>query len=86
MAIIFLDHVVKLHGVPQSIVSDRGKVFISLLWQDLLKSLGTMLHMSIAYLLETDGQTKRVNQCLETYLRCFCFLQPKVWHKWLSLA
>lgn len=42
--------------------------------------------MSTAYHPQTDGRTKRVNQGLETYLRCVSFLHPKSWHKWLSLA
>ena len=83
VARIFLDRVVQLHGVPQTIVSDRNKVFASLFWKELFKSLGAKLYMSSAYHLESDGQTERVNQCLETYLRCLCFLQPKGWHRWL---
>jgi len=76
----------KLHGLPKVIVSDRDKVFTSILWKELMKSLGTHLHMSSAYHPETDGQIERVNQCLETYLRCFSQLQPTGWHKWLPLA
>lgn len=48
--------------------------------------LGVKLKMSSAYHPESDGQTERVNQCLEMYLRCTCFLQPKTWHKWLPMA
>ena len=77
---------IDLHGVPQTIVSDRDKVFTSLLWQDLFKSLGVRLHMSTTYHPEMDGQMECVNQCLETYLHCLCFAQPRVWHKWLPLA
>ena len=86
VARLFLDNVVKLHGVPQTIISDRDKVFTCLFWQELLKSLGSKLHMFIAYHPETNGQSERVNQCLETYLKCFYFMQPKGWHKWLSLT
>ena len=86
VARMFLDNVVKLHGVPQTIITDKDKVFTSLFWQGLLKSLGSKLHMSTAYHPKTNDQSKSVNQCLETYLRCFCFIQPKKWHKWLSLA
>ena len=49
VARIFLDQVVKLHGTPQFIVSDRDKIFTSLLWQELMKALGTKLNMSTAY-------------------------------------
>jgi len=86
VARVFLDQVGKLHGLPQVIVSDRDKVFTSLLWKELMKSLGTQLHMSYSCHLEIDGQTKRTNQCLETYLRCVCLKNSTRWHKWLSLA
>ena len=86
VARIFLDQVVKLHGTPQSIVLDCDKIFTSLLWQELMKALGTNMNMSIAYRPQSDGQTERINQSLETYLRCLCFLQPKGWHRRLSLA
>jgi len=86
VARVFLDNVVKMHGVPQSMVLNRDKVFTSSFWRELLKSLGTKPHMSTAYHPQTDGQSKRVNQCLESYLRCLCFMQPRGWHKWLSVA
>lgn len=86
VARVFLDRVIKLHGAPKIIVSDRDIIFTSLMWQELMKSLGTKLNLSTAYHPQSDGQTERVNQSLETYLRCVCLLQPKEWHKWLSLA
>jgi len=86
VARVFLDNVIKMHGVPQSIMSDSGKVFISLFWKELLRSLGTKLHMSTAYHPQIDGQSERVNQYLESYLSCLCFMQSRGWHKWLSVA
>ena len=82
----FLDRVVKLHGTPKYIILDRDRIFTSLMWQELMKALGTKLSMSTAYHPQSDGQTERVNKSLETYLRCVCLLQPKEWHRWLSLA
>ena len=67
-------------------VFDREKVFTSLLWQNLLKVVGSKLSMSLAYHPQIDGQMERVNQYLENYLRYLCFLHPKEWHKWLALA
>jgi hypothetical protein len=61
---VFLDNIVKLHGVPQTIISDRDKVFISAFWSDLFKLLKTDLKLSSDYHPQTDGQTERVNQCV----------------------
>lgn len=72
VALLYMNNVFKLHGLPTAIVSDRDKVFTSHVWQELFKLLNTDLRISSAYHPQTDGQTERVNQCLETYLRCFC--------------
>ena len=77
IAKIFVANVVRLHGIPTSIVSDRDKVFISSFWQILFQLQGTQLCMSSSYHPETDGQTEVVNRVLEQYLRCFVGLQPK---------
>jgi hypothetical protein len=82
----FTANIFKLHGLPSVIVTDRDKIFTSILWQDLFKSLGVKLHFSTSYHPQTDGQTERVNQCLENYLRNMAFQQPKKWHHWLPLA
>lgn len=82
----FSDQIFKLHGLPSVIVTDRDKIFTSNLWQKLFKTLGIKLHMSTSYHPQSDGQTERVNQCLENYLRCMAFQQPTKWHTWLALA
>lgn len=86
MATAFIDNIFKLHGLPYVIVTDRDMIFTSHLWQDLFKRLGVKLHLSTSYHPQTHGQTERVNQCLENYLRCMVFNQPKKWCFWLSLA
>ena len=86
VAIQFMDHVFKLHGMPQVMVCDRDKIFTSAAWQELFKLTGTALRMSTSYHPQTDGQTERVNQCLEAYLRYFVHACPTKWKQWLSLA
>lgn len=86
VAMSFMNNVYKLHGLPEAIISDRDKVFTSNLWKELFRLSHTQLKMSSAYHPQTDGQTECVNQCLETYLRCFVQACPKQWIKWLSLA
>jgi hypothetical protein len=66
---IYFDRILSLHGVPKTIVSDRGTQFVSQFWKCLHKSLGTKLLYSSAYQPQTGGQTKLVNQTLEDLLR-----------------
>ena len=82
----FITNIVKLYGMPHSIVSDRGQVFSSKFWEEIFHLQGTELHRSTAYHPQTDGQTEIVNICLETYLRCFASEQPCRWAKWLHWA
>jgi hypothetical protein len=86
IAQIFLDNIFKLQGLPKVILTDIDPIFTSTVWQSLFKAMGVQLHLTSAYHPQTDGQTERVNQCLENYLRCMCFNSPKRWHYWLSLA
>lgn len=82
----FMKNIFKLHGLPLVIISDRDKIFTSHLWQHLFDLAGTKLHLSSAYHPQSDGQTERVNQCLEIYLRCFVHSVPSKWFAWLHLA
>jgi hypothetical protein len=86
VAQLYLDHVFKLHGMPEALISDRDSIFTSRLWQALFHLSRTEMRMSTAYHPQTDGQTECVNQCLETYLRCFISSCPTKWSKWISLA
>lgn len=76
---MFLDNIVKLHGVPMSMVSDRDKVFTSHFLKALFQALRTQLAMSTAYHPQSDGQSERVNQCVEMYLRCAIQYTPNNW-------
>nr|GEU31244.1 hypothetical protein [Tanacetum cinerariifolium] len=86
VAQLFLNQVYKLHGLPESIVSDKDKVFISNFWKALFAELKVKLKLSTACYPQTDGQTEVVNRSLACYLRCMCGEKPKEWVKWLSLA
>lgn len=83
---IFMDNIHKLHGMPTVIVTDRDRVFTSKLFQELFKARKVKLRFSTAYHPQTDGQTERVNQCLESYLRNMTFQEPQQWCSWLALA
>jgi hypothetical protein len=65
-------------------ITGRDRIFTSQLWQDLFKSLGVKLKFSSAYHPQIDGQSERVNQCVENYLRCINFQNPNKWHSYLS--
>jgi hypothetical protein len=86
VAKVFFSEVYRLHGMPMTIISDRDRIFTSNLWKELFKLTGVTLSMSFAYHPQTNGQIERVNQCLETFLRCFVHSCPSQWIHWLPLA
>jgi RNase H-like domain found in reverse transcriptase/Integrase zinc binding domain/Chromo (CHRromatin Organisation MOdifier) domain/Integrase core domain len=86
IARLFLRDVYRLHGLPADIVSDRDRLFNSKFWRHLLALLDVTPNMSTAFHPQTDGQTERVNQVLEQYLRMFCGYQQDNWQELLPLA
>ncbi|CAL1396383.1 unnamed protein product [Linum trigynum] len=82
----FIHGVVRHHGIPSSIVSDRDAVFLSHFWQEFFGRTGTRINMSSAYHPQSDGQMEVINRCLEQYLRCFAHQQPRKWHMFLPWA
>jgi hypothetical protein len=83
---VYLDQIVRLHGVPKTIISDRGAPFVTRFWEQLQSALGTKLIRSSAYHPQTDGQTERVNQILEDMLRACIIHYGTNWDKYLALA
>ena len=71
---LYISEVVRLHGVPSGIVSDRDPRFTSRFWESLNRALGTKLRLSSAYHPQTDGQTERTIQSLEDLLKA-CVLE-----------
>uniref|UniRef100_A0A8C5N3N2 Gypsy retrotransposon integrase-like protein 1 n=1 Tax=Leptobrachium leishanense TaxID=445787 RepID=A0A8C5N3N2_9ANUR len=83
---VFINNVVKLHGIPVEIVSDRGTQFVSQFWRGFCNSMGVKLAFSSAYHPQTNVASKRANQGLEQYLRCFISQQQNSWYDYLSWA
>jgi hypothetical protein len=83
---LYIARILSLHGVPNTIVSDRGPQFVSKFWEELHKSLGTKLLHSSAYHPQTSGQTESVNQILEDMLRACVLEFPQKWDDCLPLA
>lgn len=83
---LFFQNVVRLHGVPKSIVSDRDIRFMNSFWQSLHKILGTKLQVSTVNHPQTDGQTERVNSIVNQLLRTFCSSEHEKWTLYLGLA
>ncbi|RVW63788.1 Transposon Tf2-2 polyprotein [Vitis vinifera] len=82
----FVEGVIKLHGLPKSIISDRNPIFISKFWQEFFQMSGTKLQLSSAYHPQTDGQTEVVNRCVEQYLRSMVHQWPRKWSNYLPWA
>lgn len=86
LASIFLFEIYKLHGMPNSIVSDRHKLFVGKFWRELFRIHGTTLTFKSAYHPEFDGQTEVSNHILKNYLRCFVSDSPNLGNQFLPLA
>ena len=64
----FFAEIVRLHGMPQSMVSDRDPVFTSAFWRELMRLMGTKLHMTTAFHPQSDGQSEATNRVIIMYL------------------
>jgi len=79
LARLFRDNVWKLHGLPKSIISNRGPQFTVGLMRELNEMLGIKSKLSKVFYPQTDKQTERVNQELEQYLRMFIDHRQEQW-------
>uniref|UniRef100_A0A8C5E6L5 Integrase catalytic domain-containing protein n=1 Tax=Gouania willdenowi TaxID=441366 RepID=A0A8C5E6L5_GOUWI len=89
LAEVMLTNVFRLHGFPRDIVSDRGPQFVSRFWREFCRLLGTTVSLSSGYHPESNGQTERVNQELESILRCLVSDSPASWYRqlvWVEYA
>lgn len=86
VARLFDDHVFRLHGLPDSIVSDRDPLFTSKFWKELLKILKVQLKMGTANHPQTDGQSEVMNRIVEDYLRIYCNYRQNDWDQHLLAA
>jgi hypothetical protein len=85
IARVFVSDIVRLHGVPRRIISNRGSTFIGWFWTSFEEALGTQLNFSTTYHPKTDGQTERLNQILEDMLHMHVMDQQKQWEELLPL-
>ena len=82
----FIDRVYSIHGLPDSILSDRGTQFVSRFWSTLCKRLSVIRKLTSAFHPQTNAQTERVNAEMEQFLRLYINWAQTDWAKWLPLA
>ena len=86
LAALYRDNVWKLHRLPESIISDQGPQFAAQMTKELNAMLGIQSDLAMAFHLQSDGQTKQMNQELEQYLRAFVDHKQETWPECLALA
>jgi transposase InsO family protein len=86
IARVFISEIVRLHGVPKNIISDRGSLFTGQFWMSFQEALGSQLNFSTAYHPEMDEQIERTNQTLEDMLCMYMMDQQKRWEEILPLV
>ena len=80
---LLITHIVRLHGIPSNIVSDGGPQFSARFWKVFCTLIGTTVSLSSGFHPQTNGQTERANQAMETVLRCLCSNNPVSWSRQL---
>jgi hypothetical protein len=82
----FLTHMVQVHGLPNSIILDRGSLFTSPFWTQIMEAMGTTRNLSTSFHPEIDRQTEHTNAILEQYLQAYCNYQQDNWKQLLPIA
>lgn len=83
VARVFFAEIVRLHGIPSSVVSDRDPVFTSAFWRELFRLAGVKLQFTSAFHPQADGQSEATNKIIAMYLRCLTGDRPRNWLVWL---
>lgn len=86
---VILNHVFRVHGFPRNVLSDRGPQFVARFWKAFCQLLGATVSLTSGYHPQTNGQAERLNQELETGLRCLSSQNPSSWSKmliWIEYA
>ena len=78
----FYTDIVRLYGIPVSMVSDRDPVFTSTFWRELMRMLGTKMRLTSAFHPQSDGQSEAANRVIIMYLRCLTGDRPRDWLRW----
>jgi len=74
---VFINEIVRLHGIPKRIISNRGSIFMEIFWTSFQEALGMQLNFNTTYYPNTNGYTKRINQILENMLHMCVIYQKK---------
>ena len=85
-ATLFLKGIIRLHGIPRDVITDRGSLLTSDLWKEITEKLGIERRLSTAFHSQTDGQTERTNGILEQYLLVYVSYQQDNWNELLPMA
>jgi len=86
LATLFIREIFRLHGLPRTIISDRGPQFASRFWKHLCSCLSIDPRLSTAFHPQPDGQTERMNATMEQYLRAYVNYQQDDWVKFLPIT
>ena len=86
LAYVLKDRLIREHGIPRTIISDRDKLFTSNYWATLMAEIGTQRKLSTAYHPQTDGQTERTNRTMKTYLKIYSNTGQNNWVSLLAMA